>query len=112
MKIISKAKYEDIVLNHMLKKGSDKSLDDFLGITQNLSNKKRYLINVSKWKQSIGKQKLKTIVINFLNNLGKKNFRSISTLTLIFDIDVVDVVKIDKDTYCLVYKLKREQARN
>lgn len=49
-KIMFKDKHEDIVLNHILKKRSDKSLDDFLGIIQKLSNKKRQLMNIFKQK--------------------------------------------------------------
>lgn len=44
-RIISKAKYENIVLDQILKSGSNKNLNDFSRKIQKLSNKKRRLIN-------------------------------------------------------------------
>lgn len=42
---ILKAKFENIVQKHILKRGLEKNLDDFLNIVQKLLNKKKWLIN-------------------------------------------------------------------
>ena len=49
-KTILKARQQDIFPNRILKRGSDKNLDDFLRILQKITNKKRRLINASKRK--------------------------------------------------------------
>lgn len=108
-KIISKAKYGDIIPNQILKRGFNKNLDDFLNIIQKLSNKKRQLINISKRKLSMSKQKPKTIIISSLDNLGKENL-TILVFTLILNTNVVDIAIIDTNIYYLVYKLKRAQV--
>ena len=56
IEIISKARQQDIFPNCILKRSSDKNLDEFLRTPQKISNKKRRLINASKWKQSIDKR--------------------------------------------------------
>lgn len=107
---IPEAKYENMVPNRILKRGSDESLDNFLGTIQKLLNKKRGLINVSKRKQSISKQKLKIVVISSLDNLDKEDFKLISTLISIFGTNIFDIVIIDADTHYLACKLKRAQV--
>ena len=44
---IPEARQQDIFPNHILKRGSDENLDDFLRTPQKISNKKRRLINAS-----------------------------------------------------------------
>lgn len=46
--MILEIKYKDIVLNHILKKSSNKNLDNFLSNIQKLLDKKNQLINISK----------------------------------------------------------------
>lgn len=72
-KIIPEAKYKNIVQNQILKRRSNKNLDNFLRTTQKLSDKKQRLINASKQKLNMSKQKPKIFVINFLDNLDKEN---------------------------------------
>ena len=78
-------------------------------ITKKISKKKRWLINFIKQKLSIGKQKSKTVIINSVNNLSKKNFL-ISTYRLTCDIHVVNITIIDVDTYYSTCKLKIPQV--
>lgn len=52
---VLEAKYEDMVSNCILKRGSDENLDNILSINQKLSNKKSQLINNSKRKSSMAK---------------------------------------------------------
>ena len=72
-KTIFEVRQQNIFLNHILKRGLDKNLDDFLRITQKISNKKKQLINASKQKQSINKQKLEIVVISSLDNFSIEN---------------------------------------
>lgn len=95
-----------MILEEILKKIFNKNLDDFLKITQKLSDKKRQLINISQRKLSNDKEKLKIVVISFLNNLSKENL-SVSILPRTFDKDVVHIAIISIDAYCLLCKLKK-----
>lgn len=104
--IIFKAQYEDMVLDQILKQKSDQNLDNILKIIQKLLDKKKQLINASKQKLTIGKQKLKTIVLSSLNNLNKEDL-IILTLTSIIDIDIVNVAIISANIYHLACKLKK-----
>ena len=53
-------------------------------------------------------QKPKTVAINFIDNLGKKDL-SISTLTPTLDKSIVDIAIIGGNAYCVVCKLKEAQ---
>lgn len=109
METISEARQQDIFLNRILKRSSIKNLDDFLRTLQKILNKIRRLINVSKRKQSMNKQKLKIVVISFFDNSGIKNLL-ILILTSILDTKKVSIAIIDIDAYCAIYKLKRAQV--
>lgn len=54
---------------------------------------------------NIGKQKPKNIVISFFDNLDKKNL-TILTFILTLNIDIVNIIIINANTYHLPYKLK------
>lgn len=105
MKIIFEAKNKDMDPNYTLKKESDENLDHFLKTIRKFSNKKRWLINISKKKFNIAKQKPKTVVISSFDNLIKKNL-PILILILIISKSVVDIAIIDADTYCVAGGLK------
>ena len=53
-------------------------------------------------------QKPKTIIINSIDNLGKKDL-PISTLTPTLDKSIVDIAIIGTNTYCMACKLKSAQ---
>ena len=71
-KIISMATQQDVLPNQILKRGLAEKIDDFLKIPEKIS-KKRRLINASKRKLALQKQKLETVVISLLHNSVKKN---------------------------------------
>ena len=102
---IPEARQQDIFPNRILKRGSDENLDDFLRIPQKISNKKRRLINVSKRKQSMDKQKPETIVISSLDNSG---IEGLPTLTRVSTLGTnkVDIAMIGADAYCAACKLR------
>lgn len=54
---------------------------------------------------NINKQKHKTIIIHFFDNLDKKDL-IILICIIKFSINIVDLRKIDVNTYYLAYKLK------
>lgn len=109
IKIILKARQQDIFPNGILKKVSNKNLNDFLRISQKILNKKRQLINTSKKKQSMNKQKLKTVIVSFLDNFDIKGLPILIRL-LSFSIKEVDIAMIDINTYCIACKLKSAQV--
>ena len=66
-----------------MKRGFIENLDNFLKITKKILKKKKRLANFFKQKLSKSKQNLKTVVINILGNLSKKELpNSILVLTL------------------------------
>lgn len=77
-----------------------------MNITQKLSNKKKYFINTFKQKLSINIQKPKAIGISFVFNLSKKVLPKL-ILILILDKNVIDIVMIGINAYCIANKLKK-----
>ena len=78
----------------------------FLKEIKKIIKKKRQLANTFKQKLNMSKQNSKTVVINALGNLGKKELSN-STITLIFGKNVKDIIIIDANTYSLACQLKR-----
>ena len=109
METIPEARQQDIFPNHILKRGSDENLDDFLRIPQKISNKKRRLINASKRKQSMDKRKPETIVISSLDNSGIEGL-PIPTQVSTLGTNKVDVAMIGADAYRAACKLKGAQV--
>lgn len=111
-KIISMATQKDVLPNRILKKGLAEKIDKFLKISEELSKKKRRLINASKRKTSMAKSNHKTVVISILDNSKKKGLpisipeTKVSTL----DIKEVKITIIGMDAYRTAYKLKRAQV--
>lgn len=58
---------------------------------------------------NINKQKPKTVVISFFDNLDKKNL-IISILALIFSTDVIDILILSVKVYYLTCKLKKARV--
>lgn len=107
--MILEIKYKDIVLNYILKKSSNKNLDNFLSKIPKLLDKKNQFINISKQKSNIGKLKPKIVIINSFYKLDK-GVLSILIFTLIYDIGIINIAMIDADYYYLTCKLKRTQV--
>ena len=106
---IPEARQQDIFPNRILKRGSDENLDDFLRTPQKISNKKRRLINTSKQKQSMDKQKPEIIVISSFDNSGIEGL-PIPTRVSTLGTNKVNVAMIGADAYRAAYKLKRAQV--
>lgn len=104
-KIISMAIQQDILPYQILKKGSAEKIYDFLKIPEEISDKKRQLINASKQKLALQKQKLETVVISSLDNSNKKDMPLPPWISKIGTKEV-DVVMIDTNTYRVTYRLK------
>lgn len=73
-----------------------------------MSDKKQRLINASKQKLNMSKQKPKIFVINFFNNLDEENL-IVWILPPILGRNEVDVAIISINIYCLAYKIKKAQ---
>ena len=92
-----------------MKRDSVENLDGFLKTTEKIIKKKRRLANAFKQKLNMDKQNYKTVVINTLGNLSKKELPT-STLATTFRKNVEDVAMIGADAYCLVCQLKGAQV--
>ena len=110
--IIPMATQKDVLSNRILKKDSAEKIDKFLKILEELSKKKRQLINASKRIISMAKSNHKTVVISTLDNSRKEGLPilipeiKISTLNT----KKVDITMIGADTYWIACKLKRAQV--
>ena len=100
------ATQQDVLPNQILKRGSAEKIDDFLKIPEMISDKKRRLINVSKQKLALQKQKLKTVAISLLDDSVKKDM-PILPQTSILGTKEVDITMIGADAYFVAYRLKR-----
>lgn len=105
LKLIEKTKkifeakvQQDIAITCILKKGFIGYLVNFL-TRKKITKKKRWLVNKFKQQSSMGKQKSKTVAINFLDNWTKKVL-PISILALLFGKNLEDVTMMTKDIYC------------
>ena len=88
-----------------MKRDLIENLDGFLKTTKKIIKKKRRLANVFKQKLNISKQNSKTVVINILGKLGKKELPT-SSLAPAFRRNVKDIAMIDTDVYHLACQLK------
>lgn len=107
-KIIPTATQKDLLSNQILKKGSTEKIDKFLKILEELSKKKRQLINIFKWKTSMAKLNHKIIVISTLENSKKENLPISILETKISKLNTkkVDLAIIGMDAYQTACKLK------
>lgn len=102
------ARQSDIILNHILKKVSNENLDGFLKTIQKTLSKNKWLINASKQKQSLNKQKPETIIIH---SLDKSDITELLILIQISRLDTkINVTIIDTDTYHTTCKLYGAQV--
>ena len=106
--IISMATQQNVLPNRILKRGLVEKINDFLKIPEKISKKKR-LINASKWKLALQKQKLKTVVISLLDNSVKKDL-PIPSQTSTLGTKKIDVAMIDVDAYYAACRLKEAQV--
>lgn len=106
METMPKAKQENIALKQILKKGTNKRLDNFLNTIQKLLYKKRRLINAFKQKLNIDTQKPKSFGISSVFNLGKQVL-PISTLKSKLDKSIISIEMIGVDVYGTASKLKK-----
>ena len=104
-KIFEAKQKQDITPNRILKRGLIENLNGFLKTTKKFIKKKRRLVNAFKQKLNIDKQNSKTVVINNIGNLDKKELPN-SSIAPIFEKNVKDVAIIGADAYSLTYKLK------
>ncbi len=100
---------QDTLPNRILKRGSAERIDDFLKIPEKISDKKRRLINASKRKIAMQKQKSETVVVSLLDNSGKKDI-PIPPRTPPLSTKKVDVAMIGADAYCTACRLKGVQV--
>ena len=108
---IPEARQQDIFPTHILKRGSDENLNNFSRTSQKISNKKRRLINISKQKQSMDKQKPETVVISSFDNSDIKGL-PIPTWASTLGTKEVDIaiMMIGADAYRAACKLKGAQV--
>ncbi len=106
--ITSIATQQDALPNRILKRGSAERINDFLKTPKKISDKKRRLINASKRKLAMQKQKSETVVVSLLDNSGKKDM-PIPPQTPPLSTKKVDVAMIDADAYRTACRLKKAQ---
>ncbi len=93
----------------MLKRGSAEKIDDFLKIPEMITEKKRRLINASKRKLALQKQKPETVIITLLDDSVKKDM-PIPPQTPTLGTKEVDVVMIGANAYRAACRLKGAQV--
>lgn len=108
-KTTPKARQKDIIPNRIPKRGSTKNLDNFLRTPKKILDKKRRLINTSKQKLAMQKQKPEIVVISSLDNPSIKDL-PIPPQTSTPHTKEVDIVIIIANTYFAACKLKRTQV--
>ena len=107
--IISMPIQQDVLPNRILKRGSAEKIDDFLKTPEKISDKKRRLINASRRKLAMQKQKPETVVISSLDNSGKKDM-PIPTRAPALGTKEVDVAMIGADAYRAACRLRGAQV--
>ncbi len=107
--IISIAIQQNVLPNRILKRSSAERIDDFLKISEKISDKKRRLINAFKQKLALQKRKPETVVISLLDNSGKKDIPILPRTPKIC-IGEADLAMIGADAYCAACRLKGAQV--
>lgn len=87
-------------LKLILKRQTNKNLDNFLSINIKISYKKKQLLNVFKQKLIMDKQNPETVVISFLKNCGNKNLPT-SIFIATSNTDIVNFIIINAYNYYL-----------
>lgn len=105
-KTMPKAKYKNIILKQILKRGTDEKSDDFWSIIIMISSKKKHLSNTSKQKSIKRKPRFEIVVINSFNNSDHKLFLTL-TIIPIPNKNIVDIVRIGINAYCTTCMLKK-----
>lgn len=99
---------DDFLPNRILKRGSAERINDFLKISEKISDKKRQLSNPSKQKLALQKRKPETLVISILDNSDKKDI-PIPSRSPKIGTKEIDITLIGTDAYYAAYRLTGAQ---